>query len=606
MLKADQLNKGSCELTNTKLSLVTTELQETWPDDGEVLFLGEWCKLHRERESWSCLKSSTQPFRWDNRATLQKDYDYLQLFNQELLEDLGPILNNLHGVDKDTKYWQLLLGYWISICSAVIFDRWHSIKLAGDTYSNLEAKCFDPNIEYLATNSMLDFLLAAQDPYWNSMVYSLCIDTQNVIVLKNCQCSIDKTVTKSNSSSIKEAVIQSLKTGATRLLWYLKRKEKIVLFNSKLSHYSRMTLESRFGQFPISLDYLGSNSEYHYSEEFRNWSLSKISSSDDFKDFFRQIIPKLMPRVFLEGFKDSALRAKAHYLPQDPAVIFTSSSHFFDHKFNFWCAEHRSKGAQFVVGEHGGLGVGKFNAAHSFELNTADIYLSTGWINAQLPKILAVGNFREDDPDRFRKRPLSNRAIMVCGSVPRYVFDVRSMALGSQTKSYFEDLFNFMGALECDIQSRIDVRLDQDYQWGQEIRWRERFPKVNLQENKKPLSKAMIKSKLFIGTYCATTYLEALSRNVPSVIFWDPMLWEIKSSAKPFFSDLEKVGVFHRTPISAASHINIIWDDIDSWWYSADVQKARLRLLNAFYSSSEINGKKTIDHIYDVLIELGS
>ena len=147
MLKADQLNKGSSELTNIKLSLVTTELQETWPDDGEVLFLGEWCKLHSERESWSCLKSNTLPFRWDNRATLQKDYDYLQLFNQELLEDLGPILNNLHGVDKDTKYWQLLLGYWISICTAVVFDRWHSIKLAGDTHSNLEAKCFDTNVE---------------------------------------------------------------------------------------------------------------------------------------------------------------------------------------------------------------------------------------------------------------------------------------------------------------------------------------------------------------------------------------------------------------------------------------------------------------------------
>ena len=73
---------------------------------------------------------------------------------------------------------------------------------------------------------------------------------------------------------------------------------------------------------------------------------------------------------------------------------------------------------------------------------------------------------------------------------------MRSMALGSQTKSYFEDLFNFMGALKCDIQTKIDVRLDQDYQWGQEIRWRERFPNVHLQENKKPLSKAMSKSKL--------------------------------------------------------------------------------------------------------------
>ncbi len=39
--------------------------------------------------------------------------------------------------------------------------------------------------------------------------------------------------------------------------------------------------------------------------------------------------------------------------------------------------------------------------------------------------------------------------------------------------------------------------------------------------------------------------------------------------------ELKKVGIFHSNPISAARHMNQIWDSIDEWWNDPIVIKAK-------------------------------
>jgi putative transferase (TIGR04331 family) len=58
-------------------------------------------------------------------------------------------------------------------------------------------------------------------------------------------------------------------------------------------------------------------------------------------------------------------------------------------------------------------------------------------------------------------------------------------------------------------------------------------------------------------------------------MFWNPEHWELKEQAKPYFELLEKIGIFHTTPQSAAKKMIEIWDDVDDWWYSSETQKAR-------------------------------
>ena len=93
----------------------------------------------------------------------------------------------------------------------------------------------------------------------------------------------------------------------------------------------------------------------------------------------------------------------------------------------------------------------------------------------------------------------------------------------------------------------------------------------------------MIKrSRLYISTYNATTYLESLAWNVPTIIFWDEYYWELNEEAKPYFELLKSVGIFHSSPQSAARQMVDIWDNVDDWWLSESVQKARLVFCKQF------------------------
>ena len=83
-------------------------------------------------------------------------------------------------------------------------------------------------------------------------------------------------------------------------------------------------------------------------------------------------------------------------------------------------------------------------------------------------------------------------------------------------------------------------------------------------------------TRLFISTYNATTFLESLFYNIPTIIFWDPSLWELRPSAEPYMNALARVGIFHSNPESAARMMIEIWHDVESWWFSRQIQEARL------------------------------
>lgn len=94
-------------------------------------------------------------------------------------------------------------------------------------------------------------------------------------------------------------------------------------------------------------------------------------------------------------------------------------------------------------------------------------------------------------------------------------------------------------------------------------------------------------SRLFIGTYNATTYLETFAANFPTVMFWNPDHWELNPSAQPYFDELRNVGIFHDTPESAAVMVNEISNDPASWWNQPEIQKTKDQFCFQFARTSD-------------------
>ena len=297
----------------------------------------------------------------------------------------------------------------------------------------------------------------------------------------------------------------------------------------------------------------------------------------EFEKIAVDLIPKLMPKSFLEGFNEC--NSKTNKSINKSNVFFTSISHYHD---DIFCCSIMNKincGASLVVGQHGGGAFYSYCGATEVDLEIADKYLFPG-NGIKGNNIKDVGQiFNHQKYNTYDK---SGSALLVTYTIPRYSFDLRSMVISGQMTEYFEDQFAFYEALTDDIKNNICVRLHPlDDGWEHKLRWNDRFNNIKFDANRK-MDSSINKSRLIIGTYAATTYNKTLASNIPTIIYWDDYYWELSEESKIFFDELESVGIFHRTPQSAAEHVIKIWDHIDDWWYDKKLQDVRVRYCRAF------------------------
>ena len=172
--------------------------------------------------------------------------------------------------------------------------------------------------------------------------------------------------------------------------------------------------------------------------------------------------------------------------------------------------------------------------------------------------------------------------------------------IASQFERYLNDQHVFVNFLPRNIQKEVLVKLySADYGWEVKKRWENLKLPIQFSNDNDEMLKLISKSRIYISTYNATTYLESFTWNIPTIIFWDPNFWELNEEAQDFFNLLMSNKIFHTSPESAAKHLINIWDNIDEWWFSDDVQNARKIFCNRF--AKEI--MNPVNDLYKVLSE---
>ena len=155
-------------------------------------------------------------------------------------------------------------------------------------------------------------------------------------------------------------------------------------------------------------------------------------------------------------------------------------------------------------------------------------------------------------------------------------------------KKYIEDQVIFLEELIPEVKDLLTMRLfPVDFGWEVKGRVRERFPGLCFDSREKTMYQQLCKSRLCIGTYNATTNLETLSANFPTIAFWDFEHWKLRESEKPYFDDMVSSGIFHTSPESAAAKVNEVYKDPLSWWNSSSIQGVRKRFCNRHARTSE-------------------
>ena len=119
------------------------------------------------------------------------------------------------------------------------------------------------------------------------------------------------------------------------------------------------------------------------------------------------------------------------------------------------------------------------------------------------------------------------------------------------------------------------------------MRMTEDFPSLNVYRGKKSMHEELNTSRLSIHSYNSTTFLETLSANFPTCLYWKPEFFELRKSAVPYFNILREAGILYDDPKAAAKKLNEIYEDPLSWWSTPEVQDARDKFCHQFARTND-------------------
>jgi putative transferase (TIGR04331 family) len=114
----------------------------------------------------------------------------------------------------------------------------------------------------------------------------------------------------------------------------------------------------------------------------------------------------------------------------------------------------------------------------------------------------------------------------------------------------------------------------EDYNWN----IKERLLEINKNlkfDNKTNYYKQIKSARLVVFDHMHTGYLETLSMNIPTVIIIPKNIYYFRDSAKEYIKMLKDVKILFEDPIEASKFVDNIYDDINTWWLSKDVQDAK-------------------------------
>ena len=553
----------------------------------DVVLLGSWCiseDLISQRK-----KYVTVDYHWDKRDKYNADYIFLTNLYEKNLLILTQLLNETHNLNKNINYWRIIIGPWLRFFIDTLFDRYECVKEAKNNSDINSCNILPYDLDNWRVKDFSDFYNDLTSDEWNEVIFSECIKYQGLsyIDIDHAELRPSRDLKKALKGQIKYK--DFLRKVVSRYSKFLtKHKKGVILVRPYMSikKYSNLNLKLR--QAPFSINGLVVASQSFKNKKART-NLGKISDNINFESFLTYILPRFIPEIYLESFlttREDILKN----LPRKPKAIFTAVGYQADDIFKIWAAEQKELGTPLIIGQHGGnMGLAKIGQPLDHQLLIASKFLSWGWKSKQhtnvikTPSILLSGL-------RVLKPVSKGHILHIMGSLPRYFYCHYSIPVAGQYLLYLDSQLKFLSKLNGSSFGAVRIRLPREFSPGcwdlnkfLDLQGYSQY----VDRSNKDIWSLIKNSRLCICTQNGTVFLQILSRNFPTVVFWDRNLNEINPAAQPFVDLLVDAEILFYSPEEAAEKVNKTKNNINEWWYSDKVQSARIKFCENFAFSSE-------------------
>lgn len=571
------------------MRLVKTSIDFAYYNDSkDITLLGDWCLNDQEDILGSVYKFERTPYHWDDREKFNSDYIYLTDVYEKTLDKLALSLNKIHKTEEGSLYWRIIVGPWLRFFIDAVFDRYECVRQVTLSNSIIECELFSYKLSDWCPLNFSEFYNDFCTDEWNEVVFSEIIKYQKLSFVENTSTYVSQNSRSSTQRGITENLKKAGKLFSSAFSTAFERAGTRVLFVAPyVSPLTAFKLQFNMGQFPL----LGLPSIKTKPSAY-NLGMRKelFTETDDtnFEGFLNFLIPHLLPKIYLEDFANYKNRILKRYSVV-PKVIFTANAYQADDIFKIWAAENIKNEVPLIIGQHGGnFSISQHNQTVDHQLKIANKFVSWGWDRDTEDHIIKLPSMQLSDRANIAPN-FKGQVLHVLSSLPRYFYCHYSIPVAGQFLSYIEDQLKFISNLDQDQFKCLKIRLDlssPDMSWDVT-----KILKINgygqkIDSSTSKLSASLRHSKLCICTHNSMVFLETLSMNFPTIVFWNPMYYEINDGAKPFFNMLMEAGILFHCPESAAEKVNSIEDNIEQWWYSDLVQSARIKFCQQYAQSS--------------------
>jgi len=509
---------------------------------------------------------------------------------QELIRELNRVHETAHG----ERFWRIVCGAWFLQFAQVWYLRW---KVANTVHRSFgELICPKIGIQWqelLPVTHDEASLLFATD-VWNHIAY---VEAYEFVSRANNAGSSDasgkvsvvnevSSPRRSDELAEYRKVINNGLPKSTQgsklesILAKISPRPKVVLAGVVQTKLALVAMHLRLGMLPRLWRFTGELSAHDVDLKIRAEFMQARQDLGDFRHFLHQAVSRHLPSIYLEGYQELvAVAARHNQLAKAPKAIFTNTLLARNEQFKVWCATFVTQhGTKLFSGQHGGgyLVSRFFGWNEIYELTTVDKFLVWG----KKPSLqVAAGTCVQSVAEEF-----SNLAggdlLVVLGPVTRNSDIYRMLGVQSNS-SYFEILNRFVSSLEDGVRSKTLIRPKNASSTRKPARVAANqltnvfSEPVAIDEGGLSLTQRLKNSRLAVVTYNETTIPANMIADFPTIALWDPKYVRLNDQAEAVYEQLRRAKMLFHSPQDAAVHVNEIWPDIDAWWHSSGVRRAR-------------------------------
>lgn len=567
-----------------KYHLTISANELTWKFDRPTIFLGEWCRLNNRKQVWEKMDAIVAKPYGLEAWKRDEDFKKVKKFEEKIFPKFCDLLNNHHNTKHSERFWWIILGHWFEIIVRLIFKNINMIKNCLESYEISETTIYKNDNYVLTTKDYISSRQALNDKDWNDCLLSKII---NLLQPKNLNIEVidEKKLSKiytcfemknsKSNLSLKEKILKYSHQGYSFLANKFVKDTDAFIISPYLPLKEEIKLEIALGQFPQLWKRFKPEINVKANYALRNDLTKKLSikTDDDVEKILSLLIFELLPMIYLEGFDNLEKITQQQPWPKTPKFIFTSNNFNTDEVFKLWAATKIKNGAKYYIGQHGNSYYTLKNVFPRVEEKTSDKFFTWGWTNGTSkfkPAFIFISAGKKE------KNYNKNGGLLHLGKPP---FALKSTwDVFSELENYFKDQKEFISHLSPNIKKKLLVKLHPKFQnefFQEDLKWIEFDPNLKIETKKVSVDYLISESRLVLHAYDSTGVLDTLSRNIPTIAFWQNGFDHLRKKIIPDYQMLVDAGIVHLSAQSAANKINETWNDVEGWWNQNDTQEIR-------------------------------